>query len=152
MAGKMMPEEFSFENTWANTKLYHFNMSIAQADGAECVIFYNTGGYARGFFRLWIQSSHGSLGWAHVSGQVSRYGLNYVDTSESMAYMNLSYHQNASNVLHNGIKVVRTGTYGTATSSIHGYFIAPGGAGCTLAQSISGTNTINHAYFLSKGV
>lgn len=152
MAGKMMPEEFSFENTWANTKAYKFHLNIAQADGAEAAIFYNTSGYTRAFFRLYIQSSHGSIGWAQLSGQISRYGLNYVDTNDNMAYQNTAYVQKSGASNFNGIKLLRTGTYGTSTCDIYGMLYAPSGCGISLYQSLSGTNTLNHSYILSKGV
>jgi hypothetical protein len=152
MAGKMMPEQFSFENTWANTKIYKFHMNIAQADGAEATIFYNTSGYTRAFFKLFIQSSHGSIGWAQLSGQISRYGANYVETNDNMAYQNTGYIQNPSAANYNGIKLIRTGTYGTSTCDIYGILYAPSGCGIELFHNLSGTNTLNHSYILSKGV
>lgn len=152
MAGRMMPEEFSFENTWANTKIYKFHMSIAQADGAEATIFYNTGGYTRGFFKLYMQTSHGSIGWAQLSGQISRYGANYIENNDNMAYHNTDYVQNPSAANYNGIKLIRTGTYGTSTTTIYGELYVPDGAGIQLYHDLSGTNTLNHSYIISKGV
>ena len=152
MAGKMMPEQFSFENTWANTKAYKFHLNIAQDDGAEAAIFYNTSGYARAFFRLYIQSSHGSIGWGQFSGQISRYGLNYVETNDLMAYQNLAEVQKSGDANSNGIKLLRTGTFGTSSCDIYGMLYSPSGCGIELFQSLSGTNTLNHSYILSKGV
>ena len=152
MAGKMMPEQFSFENTWSNTKIYKFHMSIAQADGAEATIFYNQGGYTRAFFKLYLQTSHGSIGWGQLSGQISRYGANYVENNDNMAYQNTGYIQRPSNASHNGIKLIRTGSFGTSTTTIYGEVYCPDGTGLQLYESLSGTNTLNHAYFLSKGV
>ena len=148
----MYPDDTSFENDQANTNMYQFKMSIAQADGAEAAIFYNTSGYTRGFFDLRLHSSHGSIGWCHVMGQISRYGLNYTVESENMAYQNLAYVQKSGAANFNGIKLVRTGTFGTSTTSIHGHFYSPAGAGISLYQSLSGTNTLNSSAILSKGV
>ena len=152
MAGRMMPEAFSFENNTANTKIYQFQLTISQTDGSEAAIFYNTSGYTRGFFFLNMTSVHGSLGWAQVQGQISRYGLDYTINSENMAYQSLGYVQKQGVSGSNGIKLSRVGTYGTTPTSIHGYFYSPAGAAFELYQSISGSNTVSANYILSRGV
>jgi hypothetical protein len=91
-----------------------FAGSVTLADGAVANIICNTSGYNWGFFEIFIQSAHGSLGRAYWKGSVSRYsGDDNFTQSNSMGYTSLDHYQDGVN--NNGIRLTRTGTYGNVS-------------------------------------
>jgi hypothetical protein len=153
MAAIIRPTDVAFEDTAMNTNVYKFHLDITQGDGATAVIFYNESGYSRSMFELFFQTSHGSIGWGWMSGQISRYGINTLSSNfDNMGYHNIGYHQSTANAQHNGVSLVRTGTYGNSNARVYGRVIAPAGVYVSVGYGINGTNAINSSKIVSKGV
>ena len=96
------------------TDWYIYTGSVGLQDGESHNIVTNIGGYAWGYFDFWGVSYHGSIGRAHWTGSSSQYtnNDNYQGAHNSMGYCSLQRFSNGSD---NGIKIVRSGTYGTVT-------------------------------------
>ena len=93
------------------TDWYIYTGSVNLNDGESHNIVTNAGGYAWAYFDLWCISYHGSIGRAHWTGSSSQYtnNDNYVGIHNNMGYCNLQRFTSGSD---NGIKIVRTGSYG----------------------------------------
>lgn len=96
-----------------NNRLWNAYGAFNLTDGQSQVLFYNGSGYTRSNYKIYIQSGHGSNGFAYIHVNVSQYGASYHTTNWNVAYTTYEFYQNPSDPSQNGIRIVRNQAYGT---------------------------------------
>lgn len=114
--------------------------NVTLTTGQTALIIQNNNGYTRAFVEIFAMSQHGSNGFLYMISQLSRYGRTDISINESMAYTNVNFYQNPSNVNQNAIQFARTDSYASVTYRITVRAIAVAGhswsspAGLTLVS------------------
>jgi len=100
----------------AQTHLRTFGFTFNMADGEEEVMFYNPDSYRRIYYQIYIQAAHGSNGYGYILCNTSRYGTDFHDVDWHVSNTTYAHASSVNgNVNHNGVKLVRSGTYGLIT-------------------------------------
>ena len=96
-------------NAGKSTMWYVASPSTDTWSSDKFALVINNSGYGRLFYDIWIWAIHGSYGYCHASGNVSRYGNEFYVNNNDMAGANVIFQSNiGGNVSSNGISLQRT--------------------------------------------
>ena len=125
-----------------------FGFTFNMADGEEEVMFYNPDGYRTIYYQIYIQSGHGSNGYGYILCNTSRYGTTFHDVDWHVSLTTYAHASSVNgNANYNGVKLVRSGTYGTVTYYVIVKAFSPAGGN---PFSTSGLTDATYRY-LSQG-
>jgi len=132
----------------ASSYLRTFGFTFNMADGEEEVLFYNPDSYRRIYYQIYIQSGHGSNGYAYILCNSSRYGTDFNTVDWHVSHTTYGHASSVGgNVNHNGVKLTRTGTYGNVNYYVIVKAFSPAGGN---PFSTSGLTDASYRYY-SRG-